>query len=1637
MLLLWCIKPYAQSISNGQTQITYVNPASMKACLGDDTLAITVQNISPQPLDPGSQLNIQFPAGVNVVGIVSPDYTFTSYSPGSNTYSYTNSLAQPAGTQVKIKLVLQASCSVFDLLDNTSGSSLDVTADLGLDYAIAGSAFNLTGTTLSFNIAQANIKTTVSAFNLTINLPNDYDSFNQEVRYDIAGNSSLTDFAVYFDLPSALAFNQIDSIKVNGVNVTGYSNPVLLSGSTYSTNLNAAALGLSGFSTGDVILVYFNYSPECLSSVQINYYAGIDCYGSPCYFENDLGFVNLYQAPPLINLNVSNNSQADYCGNTSAFEIMLVNEDLSGYTMYNPQLTMVLYNLNSYSNFAVNGAPVILGLPSSTTGTLNLPLNALQTSSGYVLNDYNGDGVYGEIAPGDTILITFDVLLDTAILENCPANITTNQLYGYVTYKQSLCIASPTLFTPTFLIPYYNYNNTPPVINVTGAVADGQTQVLEFCIDRYIAESAYGGTSQLLLDDQILYGTEIILPCGMSLADPTTAVWEFASGATIPVTISSTPAGGSTVVEFLSTPGQIPITGNLLKGCLVLETSYVCDTCSSPAVIAFNGYGTFEDCSTVHHWACESVIFCTDCAPVVDCNAEGIINHTAFEVNRTSFGWTSSAMTTKVTQADVDLNPANYNTAGAYACDTIHVLLEGQICGGADDFTPYITFEKPTLITTALLDLVGAEITINSVTSPISINTSTDMSGYWAIAFQTQNGPYADGTTILLEATFVVAKPVISAAAFPYHQVSEFTGAFFTNTQWIGGASPATPGTDSFFDHYGEECLYPHQEFNFYKVLEYFYEPAFSLNCGVNAEILKLRIGYQGGTSGDEFPNEFRPFNIFVDSLVFELTNPSNIGNVFATGASISSIPLTVTQSGAFITIEPGSGNWPVYDKNSSLNFYALEILFEVNCGNTDPVTLFDNYVHYENFFYSDQACNEEDSVTNTIVHNFISPNLIFSFLNPVQDALTPTADFDFSVSNTSFFGTNYPYMLVTYDPLLVSVSVQTATYYTWSANQIYIELGTLGAYTTLNDIITVSPLNCDVEQVTEVIVESGYHCTGYPAVPGTFDVADYCPQQTDTLQLTILKSNLNVDLLTSFSPEEPVNHCDGKFSILLQVYNDEKANISDLALQFSSIPGLTLLGTSYYYPIPQGESYDPSLFNWTLVDPTDFTLIPAATGSALQTGYTFYNDGLDASSTLDGILANDGINLYNFYHVKLDFIVDCDFDVSEELVFVVNGVTNCNEPIAITTSTFIDFLPPADNLEISMTISPDFCDAVIGENNLSVQVHNADTVIYDSLFVELYCDTDNNGVFDPTIDIFIGQQELLISGSNVINPGQTATVGFSTGLTDCSGGVFIATIASAEGCYCNYNNVVDTVNCCDCPFTPGTSAVTYGITQVINYITYDHISYALTNFPSQISNLTNDPNDPSLYVFDLMNNTWVYPNTFNPPCLNFAFTTGLDSVIFYYTTDFIALPHLIQSKLEYPLVDQSGDTCEQSLPACANGQNKFSCPVCFVDEADISDCSDTSSYEFTEEYLALDNAVTGDMVTVYPNPFRNEIFIRSTEGIQHVQLVDARGRIVYTSQLSGATTFNINTETLSSGVYVVVVWFTDGAPYHMKILRE
>lgn len=73
--------------------------------------------------------------------------------------------------------------------------------------------------------------------------------------------------------------------------------------------------------------------------------------------------------------------------------------------------------------------------------------------------------------------------------------------------------------------------------------------------------------------------------------------------------------------------------------------------------------------------------------------------------------------------------------------------------------------------------------------------------------------------------------------------------------------------------------------------------------------------------------------------------------------------------------------------------------------------------------------------------------------------------------------------------------------------------------------------------------------------------------------------------------------------------------------------------------------------------------------------------------------------------------------------------------------------------------------------------------------------------------------------------------------------------------------------------------------------------------------------------------------------------------------------------------------------------------------------------------------------VNIYPNPARNFIIIESDNGVNSIEVVDTKGRIVKHSVVNNQLSQTINIEDISKGLYLVNVQFLNGEIVQNKII--
>lgn len=90
----------------------------------------------------------------------------------------------------------------------------------------------------------------------------------------------------------------------------------------------------------------------------------------------------------------------------------------------------------------------------------------------------------------------------------------------------------------------------------------------------------------------------------------------------------------------------------------------------------------------------------------------------------------------------------------------------------------------------------------------------------------------------------------------------------------------------------------------------------------------------------------------------------------------------------------------------------------------------------------------------------------------------------------------------------------------------------------------------------------------------------------------------------------------------------------------------------------------------------------------------------------------------------------------------------------------------------------------------------------------------------------------------------------------------------------------------------------------------------------------------------------------------------------------------------------------------------------------------------FDQVSLSTNNFIK-DKVAVYPNPVNNLLYVKSNDyGFLSYNLFDIQGRLIRSEKLNNVNNFEINTDTLTKGVYLVTI-DTDSGSFTQKIVKN
>lgn len=449
----------------------------------------------------------------------------------------------------------------------------------------------------------------------------------------------------------------------------------------------------------------------------------------------------------------------------------------------------------------------------------------------------------------------------------------------------------------------------------------------------------------------------------------------------------------------------------------------------------------------------------------------------------------------------------------------------------------------------------------------------------------------------------------------------------------------------------------------------------------------------------EDFPNEFRPVNIWNDTLSFTLPqgvafvpNTVKFDNTSATGSAIfDPVSRTVTLVGSNLF----AGGWPIQNR---LDDAVRRISFEVSRSCDVPIGIHDVPSEYG---YIDYA-----SAPSAGCQEFIDADKIWRVRvqTPVikMDALLPTiegfeSELEWTirlcnngnrVSDESWMYINDLSGNLTIADIISVNAGNVSLPFTQSGNDIYVNTGAIPQGACIDVVVRALNSNCIPGQMNDLQVYSGWSCA-----PGIAYDPTAC--HTDTIPLHYITRTANLQTQTSCPPNNLIDICTPfDFDILL--ISSLEANMDEIEHYVELPIGLTIQpGATYEYPL--GTTPQP------LPPPTNL--------------YGSGTWGWDLSALVPG-LANGFIGTRDTTRNKLrlhySLVASCDFDPFNLVKIHSNGRTNCGELVDLNAQKKLNIngLPPLDTTKVTLGISNTFANCV---NQLSANV-NVTNISIDTL---------------------------------------------------------------------------------------------------------------------------------------------------------------------------------------------------------------------------------------------------------------------------------------------------------------------------------
>jgi len=1205
----------------------------------------------------------------------------------------------PSGTSfVELGYNIMAACEVLDTLNVNGGALVFDTWEF--NYDLGGNILQESDNSIEYRDAFE-----IPFFTIGVggNTPaaSVGDCMSRDIFITNSGLDGTTDSIFYSNTQSPGVY--VSTITVNGDPIA-FTKALDVNGDTLITaaipsfyiNNNTIAGGPSNgdglFDPGETMTVTENICVTSCSDARTSLHeSSWGCLGRSCDVESIEDFIRIGEGAANVVITRSGllpDQDAGYCqtGNvTLTFENDGIELDAGFATMIDVELGVGLGNLIGLSD---GGYTITEVRVNGVTITTPQPLVVLNMNGQFSsdpdgaggLDDFDGDGFFDDLPLGESIELNIFFDFDCSIAQGtddfCINDFTTS-FTGRINYLSQSCKEPASIFENSFYRPV-NTNEEIENFSTPDAFADGDVFFLFHNHDRSVRSFARNCSGASVF--------EIMIELPTGVTPDLTQTTMFKNQTSTPVAlVNSQVVGNMWTLTY-------DAFSDVLNGNYALTMAFAADCTVDLGASSFPFTWNFycPDCDCTHTWYCNNLAgphmhkTVPPCAPDPALTCPAGLKTTAFDINRTSFGFQDNAYM-------VPFDPALANEKVAVTCDSVEMVVQSEVgetplngaigfsidygnTNGTDDLEEIFLFSQ------GVVEINSGGTDYTCPVTPADL-TVTQVGGTKTLRFELPNCLSDLGITL---------QP---------GDIVNFTGDFTVNVdapievQFLkipdirANAFAVIAGVDESCDSFGDI-------FTVARINTIFAFPSsntFPIGC--EETFLNYQVISQYAAFDEYYGTELYP-SIKVDSIsfVFDPEVLNGFGQ-FIPEVSIPGHPI----HGDDYFPAPGFENFP--DGNYIATYDTLFVVPSLNVtrsfafnfrvrvipgcnsifgsANGDNIFDFDPTVSYQNRYYAsligDPSCLEmrEETVDNDLVYTD-PPTFSFSpQTNPDYTLFGDTAMWEVQMCNTSF-DADAGLTWIAVENIAGDIEVTSFEDVSDPANITNLPFNTYGstgynafAYTpALSRADGSAPLNeiCNTIRIKALVnrcgilnlnARTGWNCIAYSDV--NFTPETYAPCEDFIIPLRVVTTDPFLDANVVDQPAAPLDLCE-PLSITILVRNDDIGAAFDLNTQLTvPLEGASIVPGSVEIAYPSDAAFQAAVGDPTLVGPTPRGVVYE------YTDFSQLHAGLDQNG-LDGFDPVDPASTDNEFRIRYEIVTDCDFTSGSLAYYYFRGVKGCQD---------------------------------------------------------------------------------------------------------------------------------------------------------------------------------------------------------------------------------------------------------------------------------------------------------------------------------------------------------------------------------------